>query len=61
MRVAENECEWVKNELKWVGVSGSGWECVGVDGSRWKWVGSVFWLGECGWGSVWVSGGGHSF
>ena len=34
--MAKNDCEWVKHDWKWVGVSGSGWECVGVDGNEWE-------------------------
>ena len=50
--VTENECEWVKNEQKWVEVSHSGWECMGVGGSRQEWMGT----GESGWEQMEVGG-----
>ena len=36
---SENDQEWVKNKLKWVGVGVSGWVWIGVDRSGWELVG----------------------
>ena len=36
VEVAENECEWVKDEWKWVGVAEREWEWLRVGGSGWE-------------------------